>query len=43
VTENENTDESESDPSTCEVQSDWVLISCIRFTLVFDFYPYSYP
>ena len=36
VTENENTDESESDPSTCEVQPDWALITCIRFALAFD-------
>ena len=36
VTENENTDESESDPSICEVQHDWVSITCVRFASVFD-------
>jgi len=39
VTENENTDESESNPSTYEVQPDWVLIICVRFALVFDSLP----
>ena len=43
VTENENIDESESDPFTCEVQSDLVLITCVRFALVFTPYSYSYP
>jgi len=35
VTEKENIDESESDPSTCEVLA-WVLITCARFASVFD-------
>jgi len=39
VTENENTEESESDPSTCEVRPDWVLIICVRFASVFDSFP----
>jgi len=37
VTEKENTAESESDPSACEVLPEWVLITCARFASVFDF------
>jgi len=36
VIENENTDESESNPSACEVLPYWVLITCARFVSVID-------
>jgi len=39
VIENKNTDESEFVPSNCEVQPDWVLITCVRFASVFDYFP----
>jgi len=40
LTKKENTVESESDPSTCEVLPDWVLITCARFASVLT--PCSY-